>query len=67
MHIGASPEENPNYMMAREGHGTSAHTDFMIAKDREYEKMKKHIENEFKVLDKNRDGMITMQELFEFL
>jgi Ca2+-binding EF-hand superfamily protein len=39
----------------------------MINKDREYEKMKKHIENEFKVLDKNRDGMISLQEIFDFL
>lgn len=39
----------------------------MIAKEREYEKVQQKLYDEFKKLDINNDGSITLDEIVEFL
>lgn len=39
----------------------------MIAKEREYEKVQQKLYEEFKQLDINNDGQITIEEIVEFL
>ena len=39
----------------------------MIAKEREYEKVQQKLYEEFKQLDINHDGSITLEEIVEFL
>ena len=39
----------------------------MIAKEREYEKIQQKLYDEFKLLDKNQNGMISIDEIVDFL
>ena len=43
------------------------HAEFNIAKEREYEKMQQRLYEEFSVLDKNGDGMVSLDEVLDFL
>jgi len=40
---------------------------FNIIKDREYERIKQRLQEEFTVIDKNHDGKIQIEEIIEFL
>jgi Ca2+-binding EF-hand superfamily protein len=40
---------------------------YNIQKDREYERVKQRLEEEFAVLDLNQDGKITLEEVETFL
>lgn len=39
----------------------------MIAREREFEKVQQKLYEEFSKLDLNQDGMITLEEIVEFL
>ncbi len=60
-------DENPNSMMVRETMSQAHHAEFNIAKEREYEKVQQRLYDEFSVLDVNRDGMISIDEIVGFL
>ena len=40
---------------------------FNILKDREYERIKLKLQDEFQAIDRNNDGKITVEEIMEFL
>ena len=40
---------------------------FNIQKDREYDRIKARLQEEFNVIDKNNDGRITLDEILDFL
>jgi len=40
---------------------------FNIQKDREYDRIKARLQEEFAVIDKNNDGRITLEEIISFL
>jgi len=63
----ALQEENPNYMMLQETTSQAQHAEFMIQKEREYERVQQKLYEEFKQLDVNQDGSITLDEVIEFL
>lgn len=64
---GSLPEENPNSLMARETMSQAHHAEYNIAKEREYEKVRQRLYEEFSKLDLNHDGMITLEEIIQFL
>eukprot|EP00347_Sterkiella_histriomuscorum_P014348 403361215 len=53
--------------MLQETTSQAQHAEFMIAKEREYEKVQQKLYDEFKKLDINNDGSITIEEVVEFL
>ncbi len=53
--------------MQKEGTSQADHVESVIKKEREYEKVKQRLYDEFKVLDVNQDGTITLQEIVDFL
>ncbi len=53
--------------MLKEAASGAHHQEAVIAKEREYEKVQQRLYDEFKVLDINQDGMITLEEIIEFL
>ena len=64
---GAIPEENPNSMMIRETQSQAQHAEFHLARERELEKQHQRLYDEFKLLDVNQDGCITLDEVLHFL
>lgn len=65
--VGNIPEENPNSMMIRETQSQAQHSEFNIARERELEKQHQRLYEEFKILDVNQDGCITVEEIEHFL
>ena len=59
-------DDNPNSLLAKETMSQRHHAEFNIAKEREYEKIQQRLYEEFSVLDKNHDGMITLDEIVDF-
>ncbi|CDW87383.1 c2 domain containing protein [Stylonychia lemnae] len=59
--------ENPNERMLKETTSQAHHAEFMIAKEREYEKVKQELYTEFKKLDYNNDDTITLNEIVKYL
>jgi Ca2+-binding EF-hand superfamily protein len=53
--------------MLQESRSQAQHAEFHIAKEREYEKVQQKLYEEFKQLDINHDGTITLDEIIEFL
>lgn len=45
----------------------AVHSEFNIAKERDYERVQQKLYEEFKQLDVNNDGSITLDEIIEFL
>lgn len=64
---GGGGEDNPNSMMIRETMSQAHHAEFNIQKEREFEKIQQQLYQEFSVLDKNGDGMVTLEEVVHFL
>ena len=46
-------EENPNFMMLQETTSQAQHAEFMIQREREYERVQQKLYEEFKQLDIN--------------
>jgi Ca2+-binding EF-hand superfamily protein len=53
--------------MLQETTSNAVHSEFNIAKERDYEKVQQKLYEEFKQLDINNDGNITLDEIIEFL
>ena len=54
-------------MMLQETKSQLTQAEFMIAKEREYERVQQKLYDEFKQLDINDDGSITLDEIVTFL
>jgi hypothetical protein len=67
MPYGGSPDDNPNFRMLQETNSNAVHSEFNLAKERDYEKVQQKLYEEFKQLDINNDGSITFEEIVEFL
>ena len=65
--MNVSPNADPNLMMLQETTSQAQHSEFMIHKEREYEKMQQKLYEEFRRLDINQDGSITLDEIIQFL
>ena len=54
-------------MMIRETQSQAQHAEFHLAREREFEKQQQRLYEEFKILDVNQDGCITLDEVLYFL
>ena len=54
-------------MMLQEIGAGSGNAAYNIAKERDWEKIQARLYEEFKILDINNDGAITLDELIQFL
>lgn len=54
-------------MMLQETTSQPYHAEYMIAREREYEKIQQKLYEEFKQLDINNDGFISLEEIRQFL
>ena len=43
------------------------HAEYNIQKEREYDKFHEKLQQEFRILDRNHDGTLTVDELIEYL
>jgi len=59
------PAENPNELMYRES--TNIANQNQLSKERELEKIRQQLIQEFSVLDNNKDGYVTIDEILHFL
>lgn len=57
------PEENPNSLLMRQTMSGAQHAKYNLEKERELEKIQQRLQEEFAVLDRNRDGSITLEEI----
>ena len=53
--------------MLAETQSQAHHAEHMIAREREFERVQQKLYEEFSKLDINQDGMITLDEVIEFL
>ena len=63
---GQSPDD-PMKLMYVEQIGQAHHAEYMIKKEREYEKFQERLLQEFKQMDINDDGRITLDEIVQYL
>jgi len=54
-------------MMIRETQSQAQHAELHLAREREFEKQQQRLFEEFKILDQNSDGCITIDEVIYFL
>ena len=53
--------------MYEEQIGQVHHAEYNIQKEREYDKFHEKLQQEFRILDRNHDGTLTVDELIEYL